>query len=217
MKFLIPIICLLFIFISSCQKSDDDTHVPPVVAPSDSIVYHYLDPNLILHPVISFGPHPSGLCNKIIPYPSDSVVTATLDINGDGVHDFQFTYRNFYQLVSMSGPCANYNSEVIITGLNIGSEIASRTEYDHLEVFILNDTISSNSNYSGTVRVYRDIAANPSNFGGFGGVGYVGIKLADSGYGWMKLSFDKNTFTCTVMEYALNHTSDLSIIAVEVE
>lgn len=216
LKTILPILGMLLLF-TFCQKSDDEIYEPntPTEKAPDDIIYQDLNSNLILHPVDSFGsPYQ---CSKPIPIPRDSVETINLDVNGDGVDDFKFIYYTYYMRFSTSNPCRNHHSGVRIDGLNPETKIAGVGEYPHIKVFDLNDTIGSELTYSQSATVFMDIAASPANYYGFEGTGYVGIKLPDSGYGWMKVSFDGSTFTFNVMEYALNNTLNSSIMAGQVE
>lgn len=180
----------------------------------DKIVYQDLSPDLILHPVDSQGFHPSGFCQEIIPFPSDSTVIVDLDINHDGDYDFRFTYSTFFELVSASSPCANYNSVLHVKGLSAEEKIKVANE-DMREISILEkgDFIEADQLYANHAIIYRDNEMAFLYFGAFAGEGFIGIKLSGGELGWIKLNFQKDSFLCTIMEYGYNEAINSEIMA----
>jgi hypothetical protein len=197
--------------IISCDKDSDNEL-------KDKIIYLDLTPDLVLHPVDSVGLHPSGFCNEKIPFPTDSTVLIDLDINQDGEDDFRFTYSTFYEWVSASSPCANYNSTLQVSGLTVENKIKVANE-DMNEISILKngDIIDADLLYASNAIIYRDNAMAFLNFGDFSGEGFIGVKLSSGELGWIKLNFEKDSFTCTIMEYGYNETVNSQITAGQIE
>ncbi len=219
MKRIFPIFAVLILFFFSCQKSDNE-NPPPEDPPgnTDDIVYSDLDPNLILHPVDSFGLHPSGLCQEIIPYPSDSLESVELDMDGDGVNDFRFTYQTYFHFVSAGlPPCEYYNSSVTVYALNTGYAIATHEPYNQAEFFVQDDTIDSSLTYTSNGYIFYVAYGGWFSLDSLTGEGFIGVILADNKLGWIKLSFDKNTFTFIIMAYGFNNTAGLEIKAGQTE
>ncbi len=185
---------------------------------SDNIIYIDLKPDLILHPVDSVGMHPSGLCQEVIPFPSDSTLKVDLDIDKDGIDDFRFTYTTFYEWVSASNPCANYNSTLQIAGLLTENKIFIENE-NMREVRVLEkgDLICANQLSANNAIIYRDNSMSSLNFEDFSGEGFIGFKLSDGELGWIKLDFQKDSFTCTILEYGYNEVINSQITAGQIE
>jgi hypothetical protein len=195
----------------SCNKDSEDVL-------TNKIMYIDLNPDITLHPVDSIGLHPSGLCQEIIPFPSDSTVIVNLDINQDGVNDFRFTYSTFYEWVSASSPCSNYNSTLQVDGLSSTNKIKVENEDKH-EVSILEngDVINTNQLFANNAILYRDNTMSFLNFGEFSDERFIGIKLSSGELGWIKLNFQKNSFTCTILECGYNETKNAQITAGQIE
>ena len=198
------------IIISCDNKTDNEL--------KDKIIYLDLNPDLTLHPVDSVGFHPSGLCQEVIPFPTDSTVIVYLDVNQDGENDFRFTYSTFYEWVSASSPCANYNSTVQVSGLTTENKIKVANE-DMYEISILEngDLINADQLFASNAIIYRDYAMASLYFGDLSGEGFIGVKLSSGELGWIKLNFEKESFTCTIMEYGYNETINAKITAGQIE
>ena len=211
MRQIFIIIGFISMTIISCNNDSDNEL-------KDKIIYLDLTPDLSLHPVDSVGLHPSGLCQEIIPFPTDSTVIVDLDINQDGVDDFRFTYSTFYEWVSASSPCANYNSTLQIGGLTAENKIKVANEDMH-EVSILEngDLINVDQLFASNAIIYRDNTMGFLYFGDFSDEGFIGVKLSGGELGWIKLIFQKDSFTCTVMEYGYNETINSQITAGQIE
>jgi len=192
----IILIVLTSLMISSCVKDKDLT---------DEIIFVDLNPDLILNPVDSVGLHPSGLCQQVIPFPSDSIISTDIDINQDGQNDYRFTFTNFYEWVSASYPCANYNSIVQINALINGNKVVIANEEMHdIKVLNCNDNINKKDLFYDNAFIYRNVAMGNLYFGDFSGEGYIGFKLSNGELGWIKINFQKDYFLCIILEYAYN-------------
>jgi len=211
MKHFFLIIGVISMIIISCDE-ETETEL------KDKIIYVDLSADLTLHPVDSVGFHPSGLCQEVIPFPSDSTVIVDLDINQDGDDDFRFTYSTFYEWVSASSPCANYNSTLQVSGLKADNKIMVANE-DMNEISVLEngDLINSDQLFSDNAIIYRDNAMAFLYFGDFLGEGFIGFKLSGGELGWIKLDFQKDSFTCEIMEYGYNETINSQMTAGQME
>ncbi len=211
MRQILLIIGFISMIIISCDKEKE----PEL---KDKIIHLDLTPDLTLHAVDSVGFHPSGLCQEVIPFPSDSTVIVDLDINLDGDSDFRFTYSTFYEWVSASSPCANYNSTLEVSGMNADNKIMVANEDIH-EISVLEngDLINTDQLFSDNAIIYRDNAMAFLYFGDFSGEGFIGIKLFGGELGWIKLNFQKDSFTCAIMEYGYNKTINSQIAAGQIE
>jgi len=209
---------LISVIIISCNKDADVELTEPDNELKSTIFYQDLSPDLTLSPVDSVGTHPSGLCLEIIPFPSDSTVTVDLDINQNGIDDFRFTYSTFYEWVSASNPCSNFNSKLEISGLTVENKIMIANE-DMNEISVLEsgELISTDNLFSDNAIIYRDYAQAFLYFGDFTGEGFIGIKLEGGELGWIKLNFQKGSFTCTIMAYGYNETINSQITAGQME
>jgi hypothetical protein len=205
MRYFFLIIGFMSVIILSCDKAK-------VADLPDKIVYVDLTPDLVLHPVDSVGLHPSGFCDEFIPFPTDSIQKVDLDMNQDGVNDFRFTYTTFYESVSGSNPCANYNSTLEVKGLSAENNIRVKNlNMDEVCVFQMGDLINSNQLFSNNAVIFRDNATSFLNYSDFSGEGFIGVKFSGGELAWIKLDFQKNSFTCTVMEYGYNETKNNQI------
>lgn len=205
MRYFFLIIGFMSVIILSCDKAK-------VADLQDKIVYVDLTPDLVLHPVDSVGQHPSGFCYEYIPFPTDSIQNVDLDIDQNGVNDFRFTYTTFFQFVSASNPCTNYNSSLVVKGLSAENNIRVKNlEMDEVCVLDTGDLIKSNQLFSNNAVIFRDYASNFLNYDDFAGEGFIGVKFSGGKIAWIKLDFQKNSFTCTIMEYGYNETKNNQI------
>lgn len=177
----------------------------------DKIIYVDLDSNYMLHPVDSLT---YQLISCAIPWPNDSMVTLDLDMNQDGVNDFRFTYAIWYRFISASNPCSNFNSYVNIEGLANGNKIRVSSQ-DQRVISVLNEDhwIASDQLFGNDAIIFTYNSGAQFSFNDFLGEGYIGIQLSKGELGWIKLNFDEYHYTCEIMEYAYNATSNAPIKA----
>ncbi len=196
--FLVLLCCALI----ACKKEKPD------------IQSRVLNPYYTLHPVDSFDLHPSGMCQEVIPFPTDSTASITLDVDQDGNPDFKFTYTNQYQLVSENNPCANYNSVVKVQGINPQQKIAvTSLSTNTISPLPYDENISTLDLFSNAATIYRDDASLTTNFKDFNGDGYIAIQLANGSLGWIKLRFDYTSFTLEIQSVGYNKTSGSALKA----
>ena len=111
MKIETYILLLISLAIIGCSKENDLETENPII---ESITYTELNPNIQITSVDSLIYHGSG-CGYV-PSPSDSTASISLDINNDNVVDFTLSCNSWYNFVSASGPCANYNTSIVLSG-----------------------------------------------------------------------------------------------------
>ncbi len=210
MKHIIIALGIIILFSYSCKKED------VVVDIVDEFVYVDLVPNLVLHPCDTFGQIPNGF--EIIPSPLDSSVNVSIDINQDGIDDFIFYYSTYYEMVSQSRPEANYNSTVSILGLYSGNKvIVDKAHNLDLDMMAFGDSIDQSKTLFSNGDVFRDNVSAPYGFWGFSGDGYIGLKLTNGEYAWIKINLDISTYTFTILEYAYNKKHGSRITAGQIE
>ena len=108
-------------------------------------MYHELNPQLEVTSVDTLISHPSG-CGEV-PIPSDSSASIFLDINNDGTNDFSITCSTWYQTISASYPCVNYQKRITISGTNENNKISIQENYNIVKTFNINDIIDDSDNW----------------------------------------------------------------------
>lgn len=203
-------IALLIFVISGCTKDVTETQLP-----TDSIVHTELQPFLEVTSVDTVLSHPSG-CGSY-PLPADSAASLALDINDDGQSDFTLSCTSWYQFVSASGPCANYNTSIVLTGTSADNQIALSQDYNIVKLFAFGDIISGLGEWANSSTLMLSAATTPFDTD-FNGDHYIGLKMTQGQnvyYGW--LSINKTDYLMTVKSYALNLTSGNDITAGQIQ
>ena len=209
MKKAIMMLLLVSFFFNSCEKENEK------VAPSNKILYHVLNPSIVVSSVDSLIDHPSG-CGYI-PSPSDSSASITIDINDDGLMDFTLTCSSWYSFVSASNPCANYNTNITLSGTSNDNKLAITGNYNVVNLFEFNDELNSSQEWSNTGILMLSSALAPFSTN-FNGDKYLGLKInqdQEDLFGWIYI--DKNGYEITVISYAINQTANISIKAGQIE
>lgn len=121
-----------------------------------------------------------------------------LDLNGDGISDFEF--KNVFSSSTWSSTTSNENILYPLGNNNLALYPGSSSG-----VVVLNvgDTIGPNQNW------------NDNQQWVFGINGYVGLELEKNGntyYGWARLYSPPSSTSLTVKEYAINLTPDSPIV-----
>lgn len=172
---------------------------------NSEVIYTEYSPPTLLTCVDSIIPHPSG-CG-MIPVPTDSSSTIQIDMDRNGSFDFNISCSTWYQFVSASGPCANYNSSMNITGIISACEIASESQFQVAKEFLLDEEINNANSWVNYSTLQLNAAGAPFQTD-FNGERHIGIRMgSDEGYryGWILLS--KNGFNLSVQSSGLQSCS----------
>lgn len=179
----------------------------------DEISFRKYKPYLVLQPADSVTHFPDETCDKAIPFPLDSVVSESLDINKDGQDDFKMTYTTSYQSSPINS-CENYSSTLEAKALLPGHLIlVNNVTTKKIQVFEKNEEIPNNSKYAENGFIYLDQPDNSEYFEIGNGNKYLGIRLKDGETGWIKVFHQKDSLKFTIMEHAYNKTTILDIKA----
>ncbi|RFC54716.1 hypothetical protein [Brumimicrobium aurantiacum] len=206
------ILVLISSAIIGCSKENDLDPVSPI---ADDITYSELNPNIHLTSVDSLIYHGSG-CGYV-PSPSDSTASVSFDIDNDNVVDFTLSCNSWYNFVSASGPCANYNTSIVLSGTSNNNKVAINGNYNIVKKHDLNDVIDNSLLWSNTARLMLSSASAPFETN-FDDTVYLGLKInTDQGdyFGWIYI--DKNGYDVTVKSYAFNQSVNNSINAGQTE
>lgn len=206
----------ILILISStlfgCSKENDLEPENPL---TEGITYTELNPSIQLTSVDSLIYHGSG-CGYV-PSPSDSTASISLDINHDNVVDFTLSCNSWYNFVSASGPCANYNTSIVLSGTPDKNKVGITENYNSVKRFVLNEEIGNSQQWSSTAMLMLSSATAPFATN-FNDTVYLGLKInTDEGdyFGWIYI--DKNEYNVTVLSYAWNQSVNSSINAGQTE
>lgn len=169
----------LFLIASACRTdSNEDNAV---------IIHTEYIPAVLLTCVDSMIQHPSG-CG-MIPVPTDSTSTIQIDMDQNGTFDFSITCSTWYQFVSASGPCANYNSSMIISGIDSSNDIAIGNLFNASKYFEYGVEIFDENSWSHFATLQLQAATAPFQTD-FVGEKYIGIRMNSAKgyqYGWILL------------------------------
>lgn len=175
------------------------------------ILWKEFSPSIHLSCVDTMVPHPSG-CG-LIPIPSDSTSMVLLDVDSDGITDFEVTCTTWYQFVSASGPCANYNSSMIISGTSTNNEIATTGNWNEFYHFNIGELINANNQWMNYSTLQLHAAQGP--FGAdFNGLQYAGVRMKKDGefhYGWVL--FEKTDYNLYIRSVGIQTCPQLEIKA----
>ena len=181
----------------------------------DDIVHKGFNPYIILQPADSVGLISNNSCEKPFPFPSDSLVSEEFDFNHDGVQDFRITFETNYSQLNPSDSCLNYGSRISMKSLGMGNEIYVKDKntkeimiYEEGEDIINTSVKSSNFAilYLGTVSTNAELDLTEGNK-------FIGFKLMNGNYGWLRFFYEKEVFMLSVMDYAYNNNVNLKIKA----
>jgi hypothetical protein len=181
----------------------------------DSIAYTELDPSIQITSVDSLVYHGSG-CGYV-PSPSDSTASISFDINDDSIDDFTITCNSWYNFVSASGPCVNYNTSIVLSGTSDENKVSIAEDYNIVKRYDLNEVIDNSQQWSNTAMLMLSSATAPFTTN-FNGATYLGLKVnTEQGdyFGWIYI--DKNGYDVTIISYALNQSINNSIYAGQIE
>jgi hypothetical protein len=212
MKIETYILLLISLAIIGCSKENDLETENPII---ESITYTELNPNIQITSVDSLIYHGSG-CGYV-PSPSDSTASISLDINNDNVVDFTLSCNSWYNFVSASGPCANYNTSIVLSGTSNENKVGISGNYNIVKQYVLNDVIDNSQQWSNTAMLMLSSASAPFATN-FNDTVYLGLKInTDQGdyFGWIYI--DKNGYDVKVISYAVNQTVNSSINAGQTE
>ncbi len=179
-KYNLGLLVVSFIFIVSACRTDSHE--------DDAVIIHTeYSPAVLLTCVDSVIQHPSG-CG-MIPVPTDSTSSIQIDMDQNGTFDFSITCSTWYQFVSASGPCANYNSSMIISGSSDSNEIALGSLYNTAKDFEFGDEIFDENSWFHISTLQLHVATAPFQTD-FADEKYVGIRMISPvgyQYGWILL------------------------------
>lgn len=217
MKIETYILILISSTIIGCSKENDLESENQVAENpiAKSITYTELDPSIQITSVDSLIYHGSG-CGYV-PSPSDSTASISFDINNDSVVDFTLSCNSWYNFVSASGPCANYNTNIVLTGTSGENKVGIADNYNIVKRYVLNEEIDNSHQWSNTAMLMLSSATAPFATN-FNDTVYLGLKIntAQGDYfGWVYI--DKNGYDVTVISYALNQSVNSSINAGQTE
>lgn len=208
------------LFFYTCKKDAAIMTPTPVSTPTpiapDSINYTDIaDISLISTTVM----HPS-MCG-VIPSPNDTTMSDSIDIDLDGIFDMKFVNTHYYNPVSASSPCVNYNCYIQVNMINIIDTIAFyNNEYWWIDNLYLNDTIDNDLNYNyfnypfNNLIISYHCQSGPPGIHNFTGEKYLGFKMFRSGktmFGWVRIeSIGYNGVI--IKDFAINKTNNNPIL-----
>lgn len=148
----------------------------------------YAEP-LVLNTVTEVYDHPSG-CGEVY-LPADTLSAIPIDINGDGMADYEIQSEHWYDEVSASGPCANYHYARTVQPLHDTCQVAFDGYWYEVLPFQSGDAIGPLQDYFSFGMLFLE--ANGAGWGGnfLDGTAYVGIRTGTSEayhYGWILVS-----------------------------
>lgn len=199
------ILCSFILVIQACTK--DKIHIEP------PIIYHEQNPSEFFTCVDTVVAHPSG-CGSVI-QPSDSIVERLFDLDLDGNPDYKITCTSWYNFVSASYPCANYNSTIIISGIDTSTFIATTGMFNDSQKYALSDSIRSTDQWRSSAALLLFVQQAPFTTT-FDGLAYFGLKMKKNGedwFGWVQL--EKNTYKIRVLSHAVKTGQSTGIKAGE--
>ncbi len=159
--------------------------------------------------------HPSG-CGMIV-QPADSAVFRTIDLDNDGQADFQISCTSWYDFVSASYPCANYNTSYVISAIQNNGSVATTGNFNEVRKYSENDSISSSHQWYSSAGIL--VAVNQAPFvTDFNGSSYFGLKIRKNNqdwYGWLKL--EKSGYHLTLLASGVKQGPSTGIKAGQIQ
>ncbi len=151
----------------------------------------------------------------MIPVPTDSISTIQIDMDQNGTFDFSITCSTWYQFISASGPCANYNSSMIVSGITPDNEIAIGNSYNASRYINYGEEISEQGTWLNSSLLQLHVATAPFQTD-FNGEKYIGIRIKTSEgfrYGW--ILFEKTSYVLYVKSTGIQTCASKAIQAGE--
>ncbi len=210
-----PVICyslLLFVLIS-CSK--DSTFQTESETAPDNILYKQYEPAVELSSVDSFNYVITPMGNYNAPIPSDSTITYSIDLDGDGTDDYRIMMKHYYHLLSMSSPGVNYNYRIELSGAD-ANRLVSASQSTPVALFYSDgQKINKISDFiqSSILYLYEPANLAPVSIS-FSGEKYIGLRMKTATgyhYGWLRLSL--SDFKLSIVDQAINLTAVNSIRA----
>jgi hypothetical protein len=195
---------LIASIITSCTKDKNSKTENP-------IVYTELNPSIQITSVDTLINHLSG-CG-LVPSPSDSTATFSIDLNNDNSIDFILTCSSWYHFVSASDPCANYNTSMVISGTSASNKVSIAGNYNIANHFQMNESIDNYQTWSNSATLMLNSALAPFSTN-FNSDVFLGLKMTTTEgdyFGWIHI--DKNGFDISVLSYAIHQTLNCTIQA----
>lgn len=189
----------------SCKKEESKS----------GILFTQPDPFIQVTSVDALIPHGSG-CG-LVPSPADSTASVTLDINNDGLGDFNLSCVSWYDFVSASSPCANYNTRIILSGTSNTNQVSVSGNYDIVTRYDLAQTIDDVQDWSNSAVIMMNSATVPFS-ADFNGTAYLGVKVETNQgdhFGWIEVY--KNFYQVEISSYAINQQAGSPIQAGQIE
>ncbi|MEN9743396.1 MAG: hypothetical protein RLZZ65_1201 [Bacteroidota bacterium] len=191
--------------IQACTK--DKIHVEP------SILYQEMNPSEYFTCVDTVIAHPSG-CGWIV-QPSDSMEARTIDLDADGEADFNITCTSWYHMLSASYPCVNYNTSIIISGVDTNTFVATQGLYNESRKYAVSDSILPSDQWRSSAALLLFVQQAPFATN-FEGSAYFGLKMKknnEAWYAWLEL--EKNQYKIRVLSHAIKQGQSAGIKAGE--
>ncbi|MFZ9657380.1 MAG: hypothetical protein ACO29Z_01695 [Crocinitomicaceae bacterium] len=201
---LILVACFLLI-VQACTK--DKIHVEPQIS------YQELNDTEFFTCVDTIVEHPSG-CGSVI-LPSDSIEERLIDLDFDANPDFKISCTSWYNFVSASYPCANYNTSIIISSMDTNAFIATTGMFNDSRKYALSDSIRSTDQWRSSAALLLFVQQAPFTTT-FDGLAYFGLKMKKNGedwFGWVQL--EKNTYKIRILSHAVKTGQSTGIKAGE--
>ena len=201
---LILVACFLLI-VQACTK--DKIHVEPQIS------YQEFNDTEFFTCVDTIVAHPSG-CGSVI-LPSDSIEERLIDLDFDGNPDYKITCTSWYNFVSASYPCANYNTSIIISSMDTNAFIATTGMFNDSRKYALSDSIRSTDQWRSSAALLLFVQQAPFTTT-FDGLAYFGLKMKKNGedwFGWVQL--EKNTYKIRILSHAVKTGQSTGIKAGE--
>jgi hypothetical protein len=155
--------------------------------------------------------HPSGCGN--VPSPSDSLDVDSLDLDGNGLIDSYIYAKTWYNFISASYPCANYNHSIVISGTNTDIQFSKIQPYNQVKLFEETALVDLSSTWDYSVVLSLSVQQAPFSCY-FDGTHYLGYRMKNIqgySYGWIKVRSE--SFGVRLIDAALNRTIDMGIPA----
>lgn len=157
--------------------------------------------------------HPSGCGN--VQSPADSLDVDSLDLDGNGLIESYIYAKSWYNFVSASYPCVNYNHSIAISSKNADSNIqfSKIQPYNQVKLFAETELIDSSSNWDYSVILSLSVQQAPfsCNYEGSHFIGYRIKNIQGYSYGWLMVKSD--SLGVKIVDAALNRTIEMGIPA----
>lgn len=196
----------ILVFVSSCKK--DKTNYSEKVY---DIIELNFDTTRIVSSIDTFINHLSG-CG-LIPSPSDFRDVDSLDLNNDLTMDSYISAASWYNAVSYSNPCVNYNYGIALISIQSDVQFMKIGMNNQVDTLKLNDIINSSKAWENDVALVTRVTSAPFSCN-YQGVHYIGYRVAKGSgfqYGWLKVK--SVNYGVSIIEGALNRTIDMGIPA----